>query len=310
MGADDPRFVCDVACVKVNGEPIQISPKLVNTPIKDGPTWLVCLVGVFVLAFLIVVRTSERWLWQLGLLVSCVVLGVVLIVVAVYFTFLASKDLSQHAMKFLLPLVMSFIDWRLKPAKKELLKGLQGRVLDVGCGSGMYMQYYVKSRLEKGEKGVQEVVLLEPNVYLRPLILSAAEKARQQAPGLKLEVVTGFIQELTGTASFDSIIFGNVLCEVEDVPGFLDEVGRLLKPGGRLYFCEHLGCRPHNSWRRRLQDAINPIWRVVSDGCNCNRDSVERIKALDWVESVYSWGFPASAPFFRFEMGIGLKKST
>ena len=73
-----------------------------------------------------------------------------------------------------------------------------------------------------------------------------------------LEVVRG--------EQFDRIILGNVLCEVDDPVSFLKTVDTLLKPGGRVYFSEHV---LDSGWRRTLQELVSPWWALVSDGCHC-----------------------------------------
>jgi len=71
-------------------------------------------------------------------------------------------------------------------------------------------------------------------------------------------------------AGFDWIVVGNVLCEVPNPHAVVAHVDRLLKPGGNVYFSEH-HAHPDGTWARALQEAVNPWWCVVSDGCNCNR---------------------------------------
>ena len=70
-------------------------------------------------------------------------------------------------------------------------------------------------------------------------------------------------------ASVDSVLMTYTLCSIADVHAALAEIRRVLKPGGRLLFCEH-GAAPDASVRR-WQDRLNPLWRRLSGGCNLNR---------------------------------------
>lgn len=89
----------------------------------------------------------------------------------------------------------------------------------------------------------------------------------------------------------------------------LNDVNELLKPGGTLYFIEHVAERK-NSWIRTFQNLMNPWWVVVSDGCNCNRDTLENIKSIkDWdvkPYEVYIKGFPLIE---RLHIGYAVKKN-
>ena len=109
-----------------------------------------------------------------------------------------------------------------------------------------------------------EYVSLEPNRELEPALRRVVGSMqpcefpfRLHAAGL--EAVKG--------EQFDRIILGNVLCEVDDPVSFLRTVDSLLKPGGRVYFSEHV--LEDSGWRRTLQHLVAPWWALVSDGCHC-----------------------------------------
>jgi ubiquinone/menaquinone biosynthesis C-methylase UbiE len=77
--------------------------------------------------------------------------------------------------------------------------------------------------------------------------------------------------------NFDAVVTTLVLCTVDDVEQSLSEIYRVLKPGGKFYFIEHVAA-PDDSWLRKLQNWITPLWRVIADGCHPNRNTAEWIR--------------------------------
>ena len=81
-------------------------------------------------------------------------------------------------------------------------------------------------------------------------------------------------------------------------------VDRLLRPGGLVYFSEHVGF-PRGSWRRALQDAAQPWWGLVSDGCHCNRDTLSTLAAVPgW--HVTAWAYSPGGPPLLGPFLVGL----
>lgn len=143
--------------------------------------------------------------------------------------------------------------------RRELLAGLSGRVLELGCGNGLNFQHY------PGE--VSEVVAVEPEPTLR----GAAEEAAGHAP-VPVRVVDALADELPGEdGSFDAAVVSLVLCSVPDQDVALGELRRVVRPGGELRFYEHV--RANNPRLVRLQDAVTPVWKRLGGGCHPNRDT-------------------------------------
>jgi SAM-dependent methyltransferase len=165
------------------------------------------------------------------------------------------------------------------------------RVLDVGSGGGAYMQYL---------RTATHITALEPVAKLHPTIRKTAELHGIQQDRLDVLAmnVETYLREHGNKTLFDWVILGNVLCEVDNVATTLDAVDQLLQPGtGRVYFSEHVAC-PHGSWRRRVQQWINPVWHTISGGCNLHHDSLEAIQAMpNW--QVISW------TYHNFTVGMG-----
>jgi ubiquinone/menaquinone biosynthesis C-methylase UbiE len=164
--------------------------------------------------------------------------------------------------------------------RDELLAGLTGRVLELGCGNGINFRHYPPS--------VDEVVAIEPEPYLR----ARAEHAAASAP-VAVTVRAGVAGELQfEDASFDAAVASVVLCSVPDQPAALAELHRLVRRGGELRFLEHV--RSDRPGKARVQRTIDEsgIWPRVSGGCHCSRNTlvaveeagfhVERVRSLDF----------------------------
>lgn len=149
--------------------------------------------------------------------------------------------------------------------REELLAGVTGRVLEVGCGNGMNFAHYPAE--------VTEVVALEPEPYLR----SRAQRAAPEAP-VPVRVGDGVAEALDEPdGSFDAAIASLVLCSVEDPSRALAELHRVLRPGGELRFYEHV--RSEDPRQARWQERVQPVWRVFAGGCHPARDTVAAVEA-------------------------------
>jgi ubiquinone/menaquinone biosynthesis C-methylase UbiE len=149
--------------------------------------------------------------------------------------------------------------------RRELLSESHGRVVEIGAGTGV--------NLDKYPDGVTELVLVEPEAPMakrlqRHLHRSAAPARIVNAPAEALPLPD---------ASFDFAICTLVLCTVSDPAQALSELRRVLKPGGRLLFLEHV--RAEDPGLARWQDRVQPVWLRVGHGCHCNRSTLEAIRA-------------------------------
>lgn len=101
---------------------------------------------------------------------------------------------------------------------------------------------------------------------------------------------------------------GNVLCEVPDQAQVIRELHELVKPGGIVYFSEHVSSDPDVSpVRHNLEHAANPLWHVVSGGCNLNRDTLVAMREhAPW--DVYSWELTIPGLISRFHTGLAVKR--
>jgi ubiquinone/menaquinone biosynthesis C-methylase UbiE len=152
----------------------------------------------------------------------------------------------------------------LRPRRAALLAGLTGRVLEVGAGTGHNVDLY--------PPGVAELVLTEPE---RPMARRLGR--RVAAAGRPARVVLAGAQALPlEDGAFDAVVATLVLCTVDDLEGALAEVRRVLAPGGRLVFLEHVRATDERLARR--QDRLRPLHQVLAHGCRCNRDTVAALE--------------------------------
>jgi SAM-dependent methyltransferase len=149
--------------------------------------------------------------------------------------------------------------------RRRLLAGLVGRVLEVGAGNGLNFPHYPAT--------VTEVLAVEPEPYLRRLALAAA----RQAP-VPIRVVAGTAESLPAPdLAVDAVVASLVLCTVTDPHQALAEARRVLRPGGRLRFYEHV--RATDPRLAGWQDRLERPWGWLVGGCHPNRDTVAAITA-------------------------------
>ena len=149
-----------------------------------------------------------------------------------------------------------------RPTRKQRLKVIplaQGRVLEVGIGTGLNMPFYDKAR-------VRSIVGVDPALRMHRLALR-----RIRDSGLSVTLVGLSAETLVAEdASFDTVVSTYTLCTIPDPLSALREMRRVLVPGGKLLFSEH-GLAPDpevRAWQTRLQ----PWWGRVSGGCRLDRD--------------------------------------
>ena len=151
-------------------------------------------------------------------------------------------------------------------ARSQIVPLAKGRVLEIGIGTGLNLSFYDPQRVDL-------VVGVDPSADMQHLARDRA--ARCQVPVEMIALELGQIQ--AEDASFDDIVCTFTLCTIPDALAALSEMRRVLKPGGRLLFCEH-GLAPDLPvvrWQRRL----TPVWKPLAGGCHLDRDIPALIEA-------------------------------
>ena len=162
--------------------------------------------------------------------------------------------------------------------RAKIVPQATGQVLELGIGMGLNLSFYDPDK-------VSGVIGVDPAAELR-----AAAIAAPRDPRLAVTIEDGTAEALPfADASFDSVVCTFTLCSVHAPAAALAEARRVLKPSGRLLFCEH-GLAPDAgvaTWQRRIE----PIWKRIAGGCHLTRPVASAIAAagfkLDRVESMY-----------------------
>jgi ubiquinone/menaquinone biosynthesis C-methylase UbiE len=176
-------------------------------------------------------------------------------------------------------------DAGLRELRRRLLADAQGRVLEIGGGTGANLLLY--------GPGVESLTVTEPE---QPMLRRLDRKVREQAPLTK--VLRARAEELPfADDSFDTVVSTLVLCGVEDQQQSLREVRRVLRPGGRFLFIEHV--RSDEPKLARLQDRLNGVNRFIVR-CDCNRATLGVIEAEGFeVTKLERTELPKAPPFAR-----------
>lgn len=164
--------------------------------------------------------------------------------------------------------------------RRQLLAGLAGRVIEVGAGNGLNFAHYPAQ--------VTGVLAVEPEPHLREI----AQRNAGEAP-VPVEVVAGVAERLPAPdATFDAAVVALVLCSVPNATAALDELYRVLRPGGQLRFFEHVrAAGPALRGTQRLLDAT--IWPTLAGGCHTGRDTAVAIRRAGFtVERLERLRFP------------------
>ncbi len=149
--------------------------------------------------------------------------------------------------------------------RAEIVPVAEGRVLEVGMGSALNIPFYDPDRVEL-------VWGLEPS----PAMRRKAHKNLRQAP-FEVQLLDLPGEEIPlDDHSVDTILLTYTLCTIPDWRVAMQQMRRVLRPGGKLLFCEH-GAAP-DARIRKWQNRVNPLWKKVAGGCNLNRPIPELIE--------------------------------
>jgi ubiquinone/menaquinone biosynthesis C-methylase UbiE len=175
--------------------------------------------------------------------------------------------------------------------RQSLLANVRGDVLEIGSGTGANLTHY-------GD-GVTTLTMTEPS---KPMVRRLQRRANELAPDAK--VLRAPAEDLPfEDASFDVVVSTLVLCGVDDQPRTLRELHRVLRPGGTLIFMEHV--RSQEPKVARLQDRMNRINNIIVH-CDCNRPTVDSIRAAGFSIEQLERGTIAKAPAFARPLVVGV----
>jgi len=168
----------------------------------------------------------------------------------------------------------------LREERRQLLAAAEGATLEIGAGTGLNLEHYPEA--------VTRLVLTEPDEHMRRRLARRVSEVRPST-----EIVAAGVEGLPfPDGTFDTVVVTFVLCSVPQQEAALAEVARVLKPGGRLLFLEHV--RSDDEKLAKWQDRITPLYNIV--GCNPNRDTLAAIEASALAVETVKHGEVPKAP--------------
>ena len=167
--------------------------------------------------------------------------------------------------------------------RRKLVPRAEGVVVELGIGSGLNLDYYDPAK-------VTHVYGLEPD----PGMLAKARRHAASAP-IPVTVLRETAERLSlPDRSVDTVVVTFALCTIPDVVTALHGARRVLKPGGRLLFCEH-GLSPEPAvfeWQSRIE----PVWKRIFGGCHLTRDIPGLIREAGFGVEDLDAGYMQKAP--------------
>ncbi|HMD87919.1 MAG TPA: class I SAM-dependent methyltransferase [Anaerolineaceae bacterium] len=152
--------------------------------------------------------------------------------------------------------------------KQTLIGSLQGDILEIGPGAGPNLPFYAAGVHWLG---------VEPNPFMHAYLLKAIQQLGLSADRYRVDPGDARgIRLPAEDSSMDAVVSTLVLCSVPDPDASLQEILRVLKPGGRFVFIEHVAAEK-GTRLRTFQNLLQPVWSLVGGGCHPNRETWETI---------------------------------
>ncbi len=174
----------------------------------------------------------------------------------------------------------------LEPYRERVVSAAEGRVLEIGIGSGLNLPLYPQR--------VVEVLGLEPSERLIHMSKKAAGRSE-----LNVRLIESSAEAIPiGHNSVDTVVTTWTLCTISDALGALREMHRVLRPDGQLLFVEH-GLAPDEKVRR-WQNRLTPIWQRIAGGCHLNRPIRELIEKVGFEITDINTGYMEGPKLMTF----------
>ena len=155
----------------------------------------------------------------------------------------------------------------LRRLRKKLVFKARGKVLEIGAGTGLNLDYY-------DSKKVSSLVMIDRDLNSRAL-----EKKIKEYGNLNTALKEENVMSLSfPSESFDTVVFTLVFCTVADVEKGLKEIKRVLKKEGTIIFIEHV--RPETEPLGSAFDTLTPLWKKLARGCHLNRNTEKTLKNM------------------------------
>ena len=185
-------------------------------------------------------------------------------------------------------------------ARKQALFGdLHGLILEIGPGPGPNLPYFPAGASWIG---------VEPNPFMHPYLRRTLSRLGRAEANYRID--GGDAQGIRLPAadeSVDAVVATLVLCSVPDQAATLREILRVLKPGGRFAFIEHVAA-PRGTRLRTFQNAIQPLWTPIGGGCHPNRETWETIAQAGFAQvKLEHYRFSGGGPVSPHIAGVAVK---
>ena len=179
--------------------------------------------------------------------------------------------------------------------RSKLVPRTGGHVLEIGIGSGLNLPFYQADKVSK-------LTGIDPSSQLWQL-----NRTDTRNLGFEFDYICTSAETIPlEDASVDSILSTFTMCSIPDLPKALAEMRRVLKPGGRLFFCEH-GTAP-DPWVRRWQNGLNPAWKCLGGGCNLNRNIPQLLTENGFIIEELDQQYTSSPKWASFNfLGVARK---
>jgi ubiquinone/menaquinone biosynthesis C-methylase UbiE len=169
--------------------------------------------------------------------------------------------------------------------RRQVLSRARGRVLEIGSGTGLNLPYYPDD--------LQNLVLAEPSSPM----LAKLERRRQKL-GRAAVVIQAPAEDLPlADSSVDTVVSTFVLCTVRDPQGALEEIRRVMAPGGQFLLIEHV--RASSPRLARAQDLLERPWRAFAAGCHCNVRTLSVLRSAGFETRAWSASWRGMPPIVR-----------
>lgn len=172
--------------------------------------------------------------------------------------------------------------------RRKVVPAASGDVLEIGMGAGHNLPHYDKAKIGR-------LIGLEPSAPLRKRAAKRAEEV-----GIPVEFVDLKAEEIDlPPASVDTVVITYTLCSIPDVPAALTAIGRVMKPGAKLLFCEHGAAPDANT--ARWQSRLEPMWKRLLGGCHLCRPVPRMLEdggfRIETLETMYLPSTPRFAGY-------------
>ncbi|MDA8902932.1 class I SAM-dependent methyltransferase [Porticoccaceae bacterium] len=173
----------------------------------------------------------------------------------------------------------------IKYQREKVVPMAEGLVLEVGIGSGLNIPYYDGAKVDK-------ILGLDPSEELNRMALKVAEDK-----GIPVEFILSGAEAMPLPDNHvDTVLVTFTMCTIPEVAAANKEMLRVLKPGGKMIFCEH-GLAPDTNVSK-WQSRIDPIWGKIAGGCHLNRDIPGLITAAGFeIEAMEQMYLPSTPKF-------------